>query len=122
MIKIGKALLFILCLNIASWMVVEGGFSRSGVRPLSVTEKAEEVNKTIPKDLKADPGGIFVGFVQMGFFLLWNGLGWLMFGFPKLLSAYKVPFIIYGPLVLIWTVIMMMFFIEFISGRDITGG
>ena len=123
MIKMGKALLFILCLNIASWMIVQGGVTRSGMEPFeNMEEKAEELNATVRKLQNPSAGDIFIGYLVMGWNRLLDVLGWLLFGFPKLLSSFKAPTLLYAPLILIWVVIIVLFFIEFVSGRDTTGG
>ena len=122
MINMGKALLFILCLNIASWMIVQGGLARSGIEPLNVTEKAREMNETLRPLQNPSPGDIFIGYLVMGWNTFFNVLGWLIFGFPMLLASFNVPTLIYAPLIIIWTVIIVLFFIEFVSGRSTTGG
>ena len=121
MIKFGKALIFILCLNVASWIIAEGNLTRAGVIPINVTQKAQEINATIPYSQNPTTTDVLVGFLKMGWNIIVNGLMWIAFGFPRLLMLYNAPLLVYSPLMLIWAVITLMFVIEFLSGRNVTG-
>ena len=127
MIKITTAVIFIICLNLASWMVVNGDLiSNPGfTSTLNVTAKTQELNSTLPSTESLNPANqitLIVGYIWTGFGIFLNLVSWVAFGFPMLMTTFGVPTLVALPLGLLWTFIFGVFLVEFLSGRSTSGG
>jgi len=121
-----KAAVFILCLNLASWMAVEGNLAPSlGMQPFgNVTAKAEEIRNstmTIAQSSPANLVSLVTGYIWSSFQFLLKTVQWLVLGFPTLLSTFGLPSLVTIPLSCLWFFIFAGFITEFLSGRDISG-
>lgn len=127
MIKLAHAVLFVLCLNLASWMVVNGGFAPNpGFLPaMNFTQKLQDLqnlaaNKTKPTF--SNYAGLVFGYVSLGFNVLIQVVWYLIVGFPSLLQSFGAPTLIWVPLGVLWFTIFILFVVEMLSGRTTSGG
>jgi len=120
-----KALLFILCINMAIYIK-----NAAGITPIVSTNtpvKPEDVirnfNSTKPATTWGGWTDVFttVGDIIGGMTMLFNAARDLIFGFPYLLQELGAPSIIVYPIYAIWCFVFFMAFIEWRSGRSITG-
>ena len=120
-----QALLFILALNLTTWVVQQiDVIPIAGVEPIiEPTEVPEQFNPTAT--VQGWGGWLttlyIIGDIVGGLQMLWNAIYVLVVGFPSLLSNLGVPSIVVYPLYALWSFVYFIFVIEWISGRYITG-
>ena len=127
MIKLTHAVLFVLCLNLASWMVVNGGFAPNpGFLPaMNFTEKLSDLQNTASNMTSLNFGNLVTlvtGYISIGYTILIQVVWYLIVGFPSLLQSFGAPTLIWVPLGVLWFTIFILFIVEMLSGRTTSGG
>lgn len=115
-----KAMIFLVCVNLATWMVVQLGVAGinyvSSLNPESYASTAQTV---ISNTISSNPNSLvsnMFGYIIPAFNLVWNLLGWTFAAFPTLLSALGVPSVITVPLQVLWYIIIGIGVAEFLRG------
>jgi hypothetical protein len=123
MISFSKAMVFVLCLNLACWIVAQSNVVPAvGLQPFgnleqqvgNVTQSIEQVPTKSPENMVT----LVTGYVWFGLTFLWNLVSWLVFGFPLMLTNFGLPSIITVPLGALWFILFGLFLVEFLSGRS----
>ncbi|MEM2367465.1 MAG: hypothetical protein QXQ50_04440 [Candidatus Bathyarchaeia archaeon] len=125
MISLGRALLFLICLNIACWIVcntvpIIGVPAPVGI---NINEEYNKLQEMASSVVATNPAGLIAiafGYIWFGLTLLWQLFSWSLAGFPMLLAALGVPTVISIPLTLVWGLITVLGIIEYVGGRELT--
>jgi len=118
------AIIFILCMNMATWMLSNidvpwgVGFNTS-ITPEEVIERYN-LNQTA-SGWTGEEGEVFFGYIYTGIRLLMNSVITIFVGFPYMLQSMGAPYWIWAPLYAIWCFLGILWFIELITGREIMG-
>jgi uncharacterized membrane protein YccF (DUF307 family) len=122
MITFSKVLIFVLCLNLACWMVSQMGVMPSvGLTPFgNVAEKTEQIQQSVSEIPTKNPENLVTlvtGYVWFALQFFWQLISWIVFGFPMFLANLGVPLLISVPLAMLWFTIFGLFLVEFLGGR-----
>jgi uncharacterized membrane protein YccF (DUF307 family) len=122
MIVFSKAIIFVLCLNLACWMVAQSGVMPAvGLTPFgNSTNKVEEIEKTVSEVPLKNPENLVTlvtGYVWFALQFLWQLASWIVFGFPLFLSSLGLPSLVTVPLGALWFTLFGLFLVEFLGGR-----
>jgi len=122
--KLAKAILFVLCLNLASWMVTEMNVTGSeGLTPFNAPSTAETMQQEVIAQIGANPQNLvslMTGYVWPALQFIWRLFSGVFFGFPQILDmlerVYGLPSIISIPLKVLWAAIWAIAIAEWIRG------
>ena len=118
--NLAKAILFFLCLNLASWMVVEMGVTGSeGLSPFNVQSSTETMQQEVEALVGANPSNmisLMTGYVWPALQFIWRLFSWTFFGLPQLLFTLNLPNVITYPLTALWVAIWAIGLAEWIRG------
>jgi uncharacterized membrane protein YccF (DUF307 family) len=122
MIVFAKALIFVLCLNLACWMIAQSGVMPAvGLTPFgNVANKTEEIEQSVSQVPAKNPENLVTlvtGYVWFGLQFLWQLISWIVFGFPLFLSNLGLPTLVTVPLGALWFTLFGLFLVEFLAGR-----
>jgi len=119
-----KATLFLVCLNLATWMVVQ--MDVAGVNYIASSNPqsyASTMESTIEAFRTSNPNALvsnMFGYIIPAFTLIWNLIGWTFATFPTFLSALGVPTVITVPLQVLWYIVIGVGIAEFFRGFKTT--
>jgi hypothetical protein len=123
MISFAKAAIFLLCLNLACWMIVQSGVLPAvGLSPLESAAKTEEIQKTVEQVPQKSPENLVTlvtGYVWFALQFMWQLISWIVFGFPMFLSNLGLPSLVTYPLGALWFILFGLFLVEFLAGRGV---
>ena len=117
------ALFFVLCINVGV-LIIENTVSPTTIITTMNSTQAQSAynaSEVVETWVWTSGQGLY-GDVQAGLMFLWNTAKTLVLGFPDLISSMGSTSILTTGLYAIWGFIWVIFIIEVISGRDITGG
>jgi hypothetical protein len=121
MISFAKAVIFMLCLNLACWMVNQSGVMPStGLSPLGNATKTEEIQKSVEQIPQKSPENLVTlvtGYVWFALQFMWQLISWIVFGFPMFLGSLGLPQLVTVPLGALWFTLFGLFLVEFLGGR-----
>jgi uncharacterized membrane protein YccF (DUF307 family) len=122
MISFAKAIIFVLCLNLACWMVAQSGVMPAvGLTPFgNVAEKTEQIQQAVEQIPQKSPENLVTlvtGYVWFALQFLWQLVSWIVFGFPMFLSSLGLPTLVTAPLGALWFTLFGLFLVEFLAGR-----
>ena len=115
-----KAMLFLVCLNLATWMVVQ--MDVAGVNYIASSNPegyASTMESTIEAFRTSNPNALvsnMFGYIIPAFTLIWNLIGWTFATFPTFLNALGVPHTITVPLQILWYLVIGIGVAEFLRG------
>ena len=119
-----KAMLFLVCVNLATWMVVQMDVAGINyIASMNLQGYASTAENTIESFRTSNPNALvsnMFGYIIPTFTLIWNLLGWTFATFPTLLSAFGAPAIIVVPLQVLWIIIIGIGIAEFFRGFKTT--
>jgi hypothetical protein len=121
MISFAKAVIFVLCLNLACWMINQSGVMPStGLSPLGNATQTEEIQKSVEQVPQKSPENLVTlvtGYVWFALQFMWQLISWIVFGFPMFLGSLGLPQLITVPLGALWFTLFGLFLVEFLGGR-----
>ena len=115
-----KAMLFMVCLNLATWIVVQTGvagvnYIQTGNIQLYATTAEQAINGTLTANPNSLVSNMF-GYIIPSLMLIWNLIGWAFATFPTFLNALGVPHTITVPLQILWYLVIGIGVAEFLRG------
>lgn len=121
--NLAKAILFMLCINLASWMVVQMGVAGTeGLTPLNVTQAYNATKTGVENLVNANPTNLvslMTGYVWPALQFIWSLFSWAFFGLPQLLFVMGLPEVITYPLTVLWSAVWAIGLAEFIRGMKL---
>ena len=114
-----KALMFVLCVNLATWIVAEmeiPGVNYIPVGSLPVSDLEETATRFRHTTHMTLAGSSFTGYIIPAVMLIWDVINWVFAPFPAFLSALGVPSVITIPLQVLWYTVIAIGVAEFLRG------
>ena len=119
-----KATLFLVCVNLATWMVVQMDVAGVNyVTPLNMPKYASAIESKVENTISSNPNSLvsnMFGYIIPAFNLIWGIFGWAFATFPTFLSALGVPTVITVPLQVLWYIVIGVGIAEFFRGFKTT--
>jgi len=123
-LNIAKAVLFVICLNLAAWIVVETNLTGSeGLTPMNPVAGAEEIKQQTMGLVASNPANLvslMMGYVWPALQLVWRIFSWAFFGLPTLLIMLHAPAVLSYPLTFIWFAVWAIWLAEFVRGMKMS--
>ena len=120
-----QGIVLCMCFNMATWMLSETNVAWVSGMNVSVTpyEMASQfdVNSTAGS-WSGTSSENFFGYIYDGTQYLFKAIMTTIYAFPYMMSDLGAPYFITWPLYGLWSFIMLIFFIELITGRQIYDG
>ena len=115
-----KAMLFVVCVNLATWMVVQMDVAGINyITPLNMAGYASAIESKVENTISSNPNSLvsnMFGYIIPAFNLIWDIFGWVFATFPTFLSALGVPLVITVPLQVLWYIVIGVGIAEFLRG------